>query len=128
MKTLENREQIATLVDKFYSKIRKDMMLGPVFNKHITEVEWPNHLSKLTDFWEMKLLGGTHFKGSPSQKHIHVDRASGHTITQAHFAKWLQLWLDTIDEGYTGSIADRAKVQARKMATGQYITIWQNRG
>ncbi len=102
-------------------------MLGSVFNRHIAEDEWPDHLSKLTDFWEMKLLGGSKFKGSPSQKHIDVDRASGHTISQEHFARWLQLWLETIDESYAGPIAERAKAQARKMATGQYLTIWQNR-
>jgi hemoglobin len=127
MKTLDSRENIATLVDAFYSRIRQDTLLGPIFKKHIAEDEWPGHLAKLTDFWEMKLLGGARFRGSPSQKHSDVDRASGHTITQEHFARWLQLWLETINDGYGGSMAERAKVQARKMATGQYISIWQNR-
>jgi hemoglobin len=127
MKTLTTKEDLACLVNAFYAKIRKDEMLGPIFNKHIAEDEWPAHLSKLTDFWEMKLLGGSQFKGSPSQKHIDVDKASEHTIKQEHFAHWLQLWLETIDESYTGPIAERAKAQARKMATGQYISIWQNR-
>ena len=127
MKTLTSREEITELVHSFYAKVRTDEKLGPIFNKHIAEEEWPDHLSKLTDFWEMKLLGGTQFRGSPSQKHIDVDRASGHTISQEHFTRWLQLWLETIDEHYTGSIAERAKAQARKMATGQFISIWQNR-
>ncbi len=127
MKTLTSREEISDLVHSFYAKVKVDEMLGPIFNKHIAEDEWPDHLSKLTDFWEMKLLGGSKFRGSPSQKHIDVDRDSGHTISQDHFARWLQLWLETIDESYTGPIAERAKAQARKMATGQYLTIWQNR-
>lgn len=127
MKTLTTKEDIADLVNAFYAKIREDDMLGPIFDKHIAEDEWPSHLSKLADFWEMKLLGGTQFRGSPSQKHIDVDRASKHTIAQDHFAHWLQLWLETIDEKYTGPLAERAKAQARKMATGQYISIWQNR-
>ena len=127
MKNLETKKDIEHLVHAFYGKVRADEFLGPIFNRHIAEDEWPDHLSKLTDFWEMKLLGGTQFRGSPSQKHIDVDRASGHTISQDHFAHWLQLWLETIDETFTGTLAERAKAQARKMATGQYISIWQNR-
>ncbi|MGB6036235.1 MAG: group III truncated hemoglobin [Cryomorphaceae bacterium] len=127
MKTLTSREEISDLVHSFYAKVKVDEMLGPVFNRHIADDEWPDHLSKLTDFWEMKLFGGSNFRGSPSRKHIDVDRASGHSISQEHFARWLQLWLETIDESYAGPIAERAKAQARKMATGQYLTIWQNR-
>jgi len=127
MKTLTTKDDIAGLVSVFYAKVRKDDILGPIFEKHIAEEEWPSHLSKLTDFWEMKLLGGRQFRGSPSKKHIDVDRASGHTVSQEHFAHWLQLWLDTIDETFMGPLAERAKAQARKMATGQYISIWQNR-
>ncbi|MCZ4409913.1 group III truncated hemoglobin [Cryomorphaceae bacterium 1068] len=127
MKTLTSREDIANLVHSFYAKIRTDDMLGSVFNRHIAEDEWPAHLSKLTDFWEMKLLGGTNFQGSPTRKHIEVDQASGHTISQDHFAQWLRLWHETIDESFTGALAERAKRQSRKMATGQYIGIWQSR-
>lgn len=127
MKTLTSRKEIAELVHSFYANVRSDEMLGPIFNKHIAENQWAAHLSKLTDFWEMKLLGGSQFRGSPSQKHIDVDKASGHTISQEHFAHWLQLWLETIDESFSGPIAEKAKAQARKMATGQFISIWQNR-
>ena len=127
MKALGSRLDLRVLVESFYSKIRKDEILGPIFNKHIAEDEWPPHLAKLTDFWEMKLLGGTNFQGSPTRKHIDVDRASGHTISQEHFAHWLRLWIETVDESFAGDLAERAKAQARKMATGQFIGIWQNR-
>jgi hemoglobin len=127
MKALTSREDITALVHSFYAKVRIDDMLGPIFNKHIAEEEWPAHLSKLTDFWEMKLLGGNNFQGSPTRKHIEVDQASWHTISQDHFAHWLRLWHETIDESFTGDLAERAKRQSRKMATGQFIGIWQSR-
>lgn len=127
MKELNSKESIAKLVGSFYAKIREDDFLGPIFNKHIAEEEWPAHLSKLTDFWEMKILGGSDFRGSPTRKHIEVDEASGHSISQEHFAHWLRLWIETIDESFAGDIAESAKAQARKMATGQFITMWQNR-
>ena len=122
-----NRDDVGVLVHTFYGKIRENEMLGPIFNGHITHEQWPAHLSKLTDFWESNLFGVRTFRGSPSAKHVNVDKNLNHTISQAHFAQWLQLWFETIDELYEGELATRAKDMARRMSTGQYIHIWQNR-
>ncbi|MFT5914212.1 MAG: hemoglobin [Flammeovirgaceae bacterium] len=127
MKTIENRTDVSILVNTFYAKIRKDELLGSIFNGHIPTDKWPEHLSKLTDFWETNLFVIAKFKGSPSKKHIQVDKNLGHTIEQTHFGKWLQLWFETIDELYEGELATKAKLSARKMATGQFLTIWNNR-
>lgn len=127
MKTIQNREDVRLLVHAFYDKIRVDDLLGPIFNAHIEDVQWPEHLSKLTDFWETNLFGVAKFKGSPTQKHINVDKSLGYKIDQTHFGRWIQLWLETIDERYEGELADKAKNAARKMSTGQFISIWQQR-
>lgn len=127
MKEIENRADLYVLVTAFYKKIRTHELLGPIFNAHITEEQWPAHLNKLTDFWVTALLGQTCFKGSPSQAHINVDKNLNHTIDQIHFGKWLELWFETIDSLYQGTVAQRAKDASRKMATGQYIHIWKNR-
>lgn len=127
MKTLETREDISILVNAFYAKIRMDDLLGPIFNSHITENQWPAHLSKLTDFWDTVLFGAANFKGNPSVKHVKVDENMNYTVEQVHFGKWMQLWFETIDELYEGEMATKAKQNARKMSTGQYLTIWQNR-
>jgi hemoglobin len=127
MNIIENRNDVNRLVNRFYAKIRKDELLGPIFNSHIAEEKWPEHLSKLTDFWETNLFGIPKFKGSPSAKHINVDANLNHTIEPKHFGKWLQLWFETIDELYEGELALKAKESARKMSTGQFLTIWNNR-
>ena len=127
MDTINSREDISKLVHRFYAKIRKNELLGPIFNNHITEELWPEHLEKLTDFWETNLFGIAKFKGNPSKKHRNVDANLGHTIEQKHFGTWLQLWFETIDELFEGDLADKAKESARRMATGQFVTIWQNR-
>lgn len=127
MKQIADRADITTLVHHFYSKIRQDEMLGPIFNKHISEDKWEIHLDKLTDFWETNLFGIAKFKGSPTQKHINVDKNLNYSIEQKHFGKWLQLWFEAIDELYTGEYADKAKNAARKMSTGQFLAIWQQR-
>ena len=127
MKPIKNREDIQLLVNTFYSKIRKDELLGPIFNSHISENQWPHHLIKLTDFWETNLFGVRKFKGSPTQKHLKVDENLDYRIDALHFGKWLNLWVETINELFTGESADKAIYMARKMATGKYLTLWNQK-
>lgn len=127
LKTIETREDIEVLVHSFYEKIRKDDILGPIFNTHIPEDGWYEHLMNITDFWETNLFNVPRYKGSPTQKHINVDINSNYTISQVHFGKWLQLWFESIDEMYIGDYALRAKDTARKMSTKQFLSIWKNR-
>jgi len=127
MNTIKNRRDISQLVNVFYAKIRKDELLGPIFNRHISDEKWPEHLSKLTDFWETNLFGLAKFKGNPSAKHLKVDANLNHTIEQTHFGKWLQLWFETINELYEGELAIKAKESARKMSDVQFFMIWNNR-
>ncbi len=127
MKQIENRSDIHFLVNSFYAKIRKDTLLGPIFNANIPDEKWTEHLNKLTDFWESNLFGVASFNGSPTRKHIEVDKKMHYNIEQEHFGQWLQLCFETIDELYVGNYADQAKNTARKMATGQYLAIWNNR-
>ncbi len=127
MKSIESRQDLEVLVHTFYAKIRKDDLLGDIFNNHILEEQWSAHLEKLTNFWERILLGGDNFRGNPSQKHINVDSNLNYTVSQEHFGRWLMLWFQTVDELYDCDIAFMAKETARKMAHGQYITIWNHR-
>ena len=127
MKPIENRKDINILVNAFYAKIRKDEVLGPIFNGHIEEERWPEHLEKLTDFWETNLFGIAKFKGNPTLKHINVDKNLNHTVEQKHFGIWLQLWFETIDELYEGELADKTKESARRMAHFQFMAIWNKR-
>ncbi len=127
MKEIENRADISLLVHSFYARIRKDELLGPIFNKHIAEEEWPAHLEKLTDFWVTNLLGQPCFKGNPSQAHARVDKNLNYSISQVHFGQWLKLWFSTIDSLYIGDLATRAKEAARRMSTGQFMAIWHHR-
>lgn len=127
MKLIENRNDISILVNAFYLKIRHDALLGPIFNSHIQDNQWPEHLDTLTDFWETNLFGVAGFKGSPTQKHLNVDKNLNYSIDQNHFGRWIQLWFETIDALYEGAVAEKAKYAARKMSTGQYLAIWSHR-
>ena len=70
MTDIEQRKDVFQLVSTFYSKIRKDERLGPIFNGALTSEEiWEEHLEKLTDFWESNLFGVIKFQGNPMTAH-----------------------------------------------------------
>ena len=123
---LNNRAEINLLIKTFYAKVRKDDLLGPVFNTQVKD--WPEHLERLTDFWETNLLFRRVYKGNPLKAHIDTDRRVGQSITSGHFGRWLQLWFETIDKDFHGEHADRAKNHARKMSSHMFMKIFQSRG
>lgn len=127
MANIQNRSDIQRLVRAFYAQVRQDDLLGPIFNRAIPEPHWPEHLEKLTDFWETNLLGVLRYKGSPTRAHVEVDAREGHQISQLHFHRWLSLWFATLDSLFDGPLAQRAKDGARRMATGQFMAIGSHR-
>lgn len=53
-KEIQTRTDVYQLVDCFYKKVRRDTLLGPIFNQAIDD--WLKHLQRLTDFWETNLF------------------------------------------------------------------------
>lgn len=127
MKEITSRREVRQLVDAFYGKIRSDELLGPIFNNRIPEDRWPDHLVKLTDFWETNLFGVARFKGNPSQKHVNLDADLDHQIEAFHFQHWLGLWYSTVDELFSGERAERAKFAAERMGAAQLQVILRHR-
>ena len=122
---LSHRDDIARLVTAFYDRIRADVYLGPIFNKHIQD--WEAHLCHLTDFWEHSLFLKGNYTGNPLKAHESVDAAQGYQINEQHFGIWLNHWSQTIDSLYQGPQAEILKLRARKMATHIHIHIFKQR-
>ncbi|MFX0555584.1 group III truncated hemoglobin [Maribacter sp. CXY002] len=122
---IQSRKDIAFLVRKFYSKVQKDAILGPIFNSVITN--WEEHYVILTDFWEAQLFLKTKYKGNPITVHQKVDDKMQNTITTEHFGLWLNLWFATIDELFSGETAWVAKNRAQKMSTMLFLKIFEYR-
>src|SRR5688572_4812337 len=85
-------EQLATLVDRFYAKVRADKVLGPVFNGAVHD--WPEHLAKLSAFWSSVMLTTGRYKGNPMVAHAQHKGS----IEPAMFGRWLELWRETAGE------------------------------
>ena len=110
---LDSPDQIAELVRRFYGDVAQDDLLGPMFND-VAQVDWTEHLPKLTAFWCRVLLGMPGYAGNPFRAHmlVHAQRA----FTPAHFERWLTLFHETLELGWTGPYADRAGEVADNVA------------
>lgn len=85
-------EGLAHLIPVFYARVRRDPLIGPLFEAAIHD--WPEHLEKLTAFWSAVMLTSGRYKGSPMAAHIrHAD-----AIKPEMFDRWLALWRETTDE------------------------------
>jgi hemoglobin len=109
MKDITGLEDIQLFVDGFYSKVREDKLIGPVFAGVITD--WQLHLEKMYAFWNAVLFGEPGFKGNPFAKHVPLP------IVTEHFGRWLELFAETIDENFEGPMAVETKQRAGLMAT-----------
>jgi hemoglobin len=83
---------IHDVVHGFYGKVRSDPALAPIFNRVIGD-GWDEHLAKMCDFWSSVMLMSGRFKGSPMVAHIGVG-----DIRPTHFARWLHLFRQTVEE------------------------------
>ena len=106
---INSREQIIQIVDTFYAKVRKDELIGPIFTEQ-AKVNWEEHLPKLYNFWEDLLFGSENYHGRPFPPHLKFD------LKIEHFERWLKLFVETVDEGYTGLKADEMKARALRIA------------
>ncbi|MEO6156594.1 MAG: group III truncated hemoglobin [Ilumatobacteraceae bacterium] len=110
---LDDVEQVAEMVRRFYSDVAQDDLLGPMFND-VARVDWGEHLPKLTAFWCRALFGLPGYAGNPYRAHrlIHDQRS----FTAAHFERWLTLFHETVDLGWVGINAERVKALANNVA------------
>jgi hemoglobin len=110
---LDDPDEIAELVRRFYSDVAQDDLLGPMFND-VARVDWSEHLPKLTAFWCRALLSMPGYQGNPYRSHllIHARRS----FTRAHFERWLDLFCETLDLGWAGPKVEQAKTLARRVA------------
>lgn len=124
-KQIESREEVSLLVRTFYAKVRKDELLGPIFNGIIDD--WEAHLELLTDFWETNLFFQRKYFGNPMHAHVEVDNKWGNTINELHFGTWINLWFETINELFEGETAQIAINRARNMGTFIHLNIFNAR-
>lgn len=89
--TTLDESMLAALVDAFYEKVRRDDLIGPVFNAAVHD--WPEHKRLLTSFWASIVLRAGTYHGNPMAVHRGLDG-----VRVEHFERWLSMWADTARE------------------------------
>ncbi|MFI4870271.1 MAG: group III truncated hemoglobin [Phycisphaerales bacterium JB061] len=84
-------DQIATLVDTFYSRVREDDLIGPIFMTHVAD--WDVHLAKMKRFWSSAVLRTGTYSGRPIEAHRKIPGLGQH-----HFDRWQSIFRDVTDE------------------------------
>jgi hemoglobin len=87
-----NEEYISILVDQFYTKVRANPDLGPIFGSRIGD-QWEPHLGKMKTFWGSVMLRTGAYGGKPMQVHVGVREAK-----PEHFKTWIKLFNETLNE------------------------------
>ncbi|MCK0199679.1 group III truncated hemoglobin [Ornithobacterium rhinotracheale] len=105
---LDTIELVRLMVDKFYTKVRKDELLAPIFEERIGD-HWKEHLEKMYKFWQTILHDEHTYYGSPFPPHANMP------VEQKHFDRWLELFNQNLNELSEGPLKEEASWRAQKM-------------
>ena len=104
-----SEDDIVQLVHSFYGTVRRDNVLGPIFDRHVKD--WDAHLPTMVDFWSSALRGTARFKGSPMPKHAALPGLSVEL-----FQRWLGLFRQTTSALPNAAMAAKANDLAERIA------------
>ncbi|MFI5507470.1 group III truncated hemoglobin [Mycobacterium sp. NPDC051804] len=117
MSDLANRSDVEVLLRRFYGQVFADDVLAEPFSE-LREQGLESHLPVMCDFWETVLFRAGLYRGNALVVHRQLDLR--HPLYAKHFARWLAIWEATVDDMYDGPAADRAKLQARRIAKAMH--------
>lgn len=120
LKDIEGLADIQLLVNSFYERVRKDETIGFLFND-VARVDWDKHLPVMYQFWQQVIFNEGSYKGNPISAHQRLHDQS--PLTKAHFTRWQELFLETVDELFDGAHAALAKQRAASIATVMQIKL-----
>jgi hemoglobin len=120
---IETRADIELLVTSFYEKVKKDAVIGYIFNE-LAKVNWEKHLPVMFDFWENTLFYTGSYAGNPMKSHQKLHQMFN--LNAKHFSQWIQLFTATVDELFAGEKAELAKQRAISISTVMQLKITQD--
>lgn len=112
-----SEQTIRAVVDDFYTKVRGDDLLGPVFDKHVED--WGPHLNTMCDFWSAALNRTGRYRGRPGMVHLNIRE----DIETEHFSRWLELFSTTVRT--SGICSQEEAEEFMRMANGFGMGISQ---
>lgn len=100
------------LISTFYEKVRADELIGPIFN-NIANVDWPQHLPIMYDFWESMLLDTGTYTRNAMEPHFRLNEKV--RLLPEHFERWIHLFEAAVRQLFQGEKAELAITRARSV-------------
>jgi len=115
-------EGIRRLLDLFYSRVRRDPQLGPVFARAVgvTEADWAPHLARLADFWSTVMLRSGRYQRDPFSAHLRLP-----DLEPAMFDRWLALFGGACAELFEPEVADAFRGRAERIARSLRMGLFE---
>ncbi|MCV2438679.1 group III truncated hemoglobin [Paucibacter sp. DJ2R-2] len=118
-----NRTTLRRLVDAFYVDVRRDELLGPVFEASIPADAWEVHLERMTDFWSTVMLGTRSFRGNVFKKHVAL--ADIADVRPEHFLRWITLWNHHSSALFPAEVAQELQETAKGIGRNLFYGFFQ---
>ncbi len=114
-----NEAYISYLVDTFYSRVREDDILGPIFNSAVED--WDRHLPQMKKFWASVTMNAGTYTGKPVPAHVKHQAL----IQPWHFDVWLKLFEQTLkDTASTSEAVDYFMERAERIAQSLRLAMF----
>ncbi len=104
-----NETNVRAFVEAFYRRVDDDPLLGQIFAR--TRGRWDRHLAIMTAFWTSLVLGSKQYRGNVQEAHRPLA-----DIKPRHFARWLSLFLNTVEARYEPAAAVQFMEPALRIA------------
>jgi hemoglobin len=113
---IENRADIDLLMMEFYSMAMVDGTIGYIFTD-VAKLDLDHHLPIIGDFWETMLFqAGSYSQYGRNPLLVHAKLNEKTPLTSLHFARWHEIFTETIDRLFAGERAEFLKFRAAMMA------------
>ena len=120
MKDIQTKEDLAFLMEAFYSKMLKDEEIGYIFTE-VAQLDLEKHLPSLTNFWENMLLQPNGYKKDVMGIHLKLNALE--KLKPQHFERWLFLLDEIVKENFKGDKADTMLNRANSIAAVMQIKM-----
>ena len=116
-----SREDIHFIISDFYSKLINDKNTRPFFENFIKENSLEKHINIITDFWEDILFNTIKYSNNVLQKHLDVNTEI--KFEKEHFELWLNYFIETISNNFSGLNVELMKNRAKSIATVMQVKM-----
>lgn len=111
---LDTSEEIFEMVTRQYVDVVQDELLEPYFNFGPGFIDWQAHIGNVTDYWCHVLLYAPDYEIDVIESHRPLHDQD--PFKPELFDRWLQIFHDTVEGGWSGPNATRAQKRATGMA------------